>query len=91
LEANPYDGEGTYRPDSERLHYDHAARIAFLVKNPTDDPITVGVNDILGGSIVIYDGCHRIAAAVFDQRPDIMVSYDGYCEGFENWINQDDE
>lgn len=70
----------------EKFEYDHAARIAYLVENPSDEPILLGINNILGENPQILDGCHRLAAAIYRKDSEIAVDYDGYTEGFENWV-----
>jgi hypothetical protein len=84
FEPIPYDGEDFDGKDHR--NYDHHARIAYLVVNPTKHPILVRVNNILGDGVVILDGCHRIAAAFYRGDDFMMVDYDGSTEGLRNWI-----
>lgn len=57
----------------------HVGRIAYLVVNPSEDPITIGVG-VEGHSdhgVEILDGYHRLAAAMVAQRQFVLVTYDG--------------
>lgn len=46
----------------------HAGRIAWLVENPSPEPVWV---EIHGRDVGLEDGNHRLAAAVFRGDPDI--------------------
>jgi hypothetical protein len=62
---------------------DHAARIAFLVKNEACDPIDVDVGcPSLGFQIgwMVQDGNHRLAAAIYAGRPYILANVSGQMD-----------
>jgi hypothetical protein len=53
--------------DEENIEY-HAKRVAWLVMNPTDDPIQIDVGcPVLRCHVdwIIMDGHHRLAAAIY--------------------------
>ena len=59
---------------------DHAARIAYLVKNPAQDHIFIDVGvPSLGYSIgwMVTDGNHRLAAKIFKREAFILAAVDG--------------
>lgn len=56
--------------------YDHAARIAYLVVNPSDEPISV---EFCNG-VVVDDGNHRLAAAIYAERETIRAAVGGFCD-----------
>jgi hypothetical protein len=64
------------KPDTEN----HAARIAFFVKNESEDPIEI---DVGVPALMCYvdwpvtDGNHRLAAAIYAKRPFIKASVGG--------------
>ena len=58
----------------------HAARIAFFVKNEVDDPIEIDVGvPGLGCHVdwIVTDGNHRLAGAIYARRPLIKASVGG--------------
>jgi hypothetical protein len=63
------------------LHVEnHAARIAFFVKNESDDPIEIDVGvPALGCHVewIVTDGNHRLAAAIYARRAFIKASVGG--------------
>lgn len=62
------------------FEYDHAARIAFLVKNIDSTPIELDVGIPLSGyysSHFIVDGNHRFAAALIRKDKNIMATFCG--------------
>lgn len=63
--------------------WDHARRIAFLIVNPSDDPIEIDVGvPSLGCHIewIIDDGNHRFASAVFRKEKHIAARINGCVE-----------
>jgi len=59
---------------------DHAARIAYFVVHPSDDPIEidVGVPSVGYGPLwPVTDGNHRLAAAIYSDRAEIAASISG--------------
>jgi hypothetical protein len=96
-ESTPYDGSRYWNKTELVIddttvtldpNYDHAARVAYLTVHPADDPILIRVNNVLGNSVEILDGCHRIAAAIYKKQATIMVDHEGSNEGFTNWLKQ---
>jgi hypothetical protein len=71
------------QPYTESSTYDHAGRIAYLIVNPSDDPIEIDVgipsmnyyNDYL-----VTDGNHRLAAAIYQNKKFITTSIGGSLE-----------
>jgi hypothetical protein len=65
-------------------NYDHAARVAFLVANPTDDPvcIDVGIPSLGHYCLCIEDGNHRLAAAYVSGKDTISLTYSGAEDEF---------
>ena len=59
--------------------YDHAARIAYLVLNPDNNPIEidVGIPSIGYYDMNLVDGNHRLAAAIYRKDKTIMVNWTG--------------
>lgn len=66
--------------------YDHASRIAYLVLNKDDNPISldVGIPSIGYHSIVLIDGNHRLAAAIYRKDKIIKVDYSGETAYFKH-------
>ena len=63
--------------------YDHAGRIAYLIENVTDDPIDIDVGiPVLNFYVEWYvtDGNHRLAAAIFAERPTIKACVAGQMD-----------
>lgn len=65
--------------------YNHAARIAYLVLNPDNNPIEldVGIPELNYHSVKIIDGNHRIVAAYIRGDEKIDVEYSGSVTYFE--------
>lgn len=62
----------------------HARRVAFLVVNQDDNPIVldVGVPGLFTPVHIVWDGNHRLAAALYRRDAEIIVSYSGSIELF---------
>jgi hypothetical protein len=56
-------------------------RIAYLVINPDLKPIDIDI-DMYSGEIIMDDGCHRLAAAIYRKDAEILVNYSGYVDDF---------
>ena len=59
---------------------DHAARIAFLVRNPAQDAIEIDVGIPSLGYFpdwIVVDGNHRLAAAIYAKREYIFATVAG--------------
>jgi hypothetical protein len=54
-----------------RNQYNHSGRIAYLIKNKATDPIAL---DIFDGEVVVNDGNHRLAAAIYNNETYLAVS-----------------
>lgn len=76
LEVKPYPGF-SWSGDSEWDSRRHEARIAYLVKNPALDAISIEFNDLEMASMEVYDGWHRIAAAMVRGDVEIKVAVGG--------------
>lgn len=79
LEKRPYslpDEEGDAPWDKHR----HAERIAYLVTNPSDDPIIIEFTEPEGPGLELTDGWHRLAAAQYSRRPTIPISISGFVD-----------
>jgi hypothetical protein len=66
---------------------DHAARIAWLVKNPAKDAIEIDVGcPALGchSDWMVADGNHRLAAAIYAKQPMISANIDGQIDYAES-------
>lgn len=62
---------------------DHAGRIAYLIENPASDPIEVDVGvPVLDyvPSWLVQDGNHRLAAAIFMGRTEILADVQGQMD-----------
>lgn len=90
LEANPWDA-GTdpaqdAAADPEDFSTYHARRVAYLVVNPSCVPIIIDVGIPEMGfrpPYLIFDGCHRLAAAIHADHKEIAVSYSGSTAVFK--------
>lgn len=68
-----------------RFHVDEdwdIRRIAHLVLNPNDWPLLVVVNDV-DGDFELVDGWHRLAAAIYREEEDILISLSGIVNGWD--------
>ncbi len=71
---------------------DHAARIAYLVMNPSDDPIEVDVGvPVLGFYMgwMVTDGNHRLAAAIYRGDDAIECGVSGQLDYAEKLFGVD--
>jgi len=59
----------------------HEERIAYLVQNGSDEPIEIEFNSPDGGSTSVYDGYHRLAAAIYRNDETIRVELGGFLSG----------
>lgn len=62
---------------------DHAARIAYLVNNPANDPLDIDVGvPALGHTVSwpILDGNHRLAAAILRKDKTILAEVGGQMD-----------
>lgn len=62
--------------------YDDVGRVAHFVVNFDPSPLLLEINSDCGEDVVIADGCHRLASAIYSGRPYLLVSYGGFCDGF---------
>ncbi len=77
FEKTPWDEVADTRAASG---YDHNARVAYLIHNPTDDPIDieVGVPSLrCYVSWIVQEGNHRLAAAIHAKRKEIWAIVGG--------------
>jgi hypothetical protein len=58
----------------------HAARIAYLVRFPSDEPIEIEFTEPGEAWMVLTDGWHRLAAAQYSGRNAISVSISGFVD-----------
>ncbi len=66
-------------PDTD----DHAGRIAYLVENPAQDAIEIDVGVPVLGYIpnwLVQDGSHRLAAAIFSGKVEIVADVQGQLD-----------
>ncbi len=76
--------------DNDSSPWMHAGRIAYLVVNGWDDPISIDVGVPCLGfkpDWFVYDGNHRLAAAWFRHDKDILANMHGDMEYFEDLFN----
>ncbi len=72
-------GNYSFRVPDDKLHaYDHAARVAYLVLNPDNTPIELEV--VAADNLVLHDGYHRWAAAIYANRRSILVDVTGFYD-----------
>lgn len=84
LVAESYSGSPSWNWPMDR----HVARIAYLVVHPDPTPIEVDVGVPSLGCPVewpVFDGNHRLAAAIFRGDPYILVSASGACDLIESY------
>jgi hypothetical protein len=79
LDDRPWDDGEDFVQGNEHTNAYHAQRIAYLVNQPDYMPIIidVGIPDIYQPEFFIFDGCHRLAAALFRGDEWIAVAYSG--------------
>jgi hypothetical protein len=90
--ATEYPVEST---DERWNRQEHAARIAFFVLNEPSDPVLeldIGVPELSSDDFRLTDGHHRLAALMFLEREEVLVSLSGslgFAEklGFREIIN----
>ena len=70
LEAEPYSHPGN---GWREAGYDHAGRIAYLATNFDATPLVIERRP--NGKIKLRDGHHRLAAALYTNRPQLQVRY----------------
>lgn len=72
---------GYYETHPIEIHHHlmvcHAARIAYFVNNPPEDPIEISWQQTPDGELYLWciDGCHRIAAAIFRGEKTILARW----------------
>ena len=81
LESRPWDsGEDPIQASEDFDPLYHSKRVAYLVVNPSLEPIAIDVGIPSLGftpAYLIQDGCHRLAAAIYWGDPYIHVDYAG--------------
>jgi hypothetical protein len=86
-DACPWDSGDAPMQDSEELSGGdyHARRVAYLVSETNYPPIIldVGVPGYRGPEYLIWDGNHRLAAALYRQDPWIAVDFSGAVSEFK--------
>lgn len=90
LEENPWDAGTDPAQDAAASPEDfstyHARRVAYLVVYPSSMPISIDVGIPQMGfrpKYLIFDGCHRLAAAIHASQKEIAVSYSGSTAVFK--------
>lgn len=76
LESLPF-SKWTFGDDRNQ----HASRIAYLVVNGWDDPIDIEVDEY--GGVLVLDGNHRLAAAIYRGDPHIAAILGGFIDEIE--------
>lgn len=75
LNSNITEGNSEYNPFNPETRNQHIAKIAFFVKNGwNDEPITIVFNQAL---YPIYDGNHRLCAAIIRNDDFILANVEG--------------
>jgi hypothetical protein len=88
FESRPWDGKPgskfTIHKTSEATREYHIARIAYMVINPQSHPICLEIMcpDIGLYDNSIYDGNHRLAAAIVRKDKTINVTFGGGVDNF---------
>lgn len=80
FESEPYSAEFAIHKRSWG-RAKHEARIAHLIHHGFDEPICIEFNDAEGSSISLFDGHHRLAAAIYMDNKEISVELGGFLSG----------
>jgi len=68
---------------------EHARRIAWMVDNPPEDPISIDADLALQGRWAVTDGNHRFYAAIMRGASDIMVEICGHEHAIAELFGRD--
>ena len=77
FENSPYPGY-LYSTKSDWDKQRHERRIAYLVKNKNDAPISIEFKDAENDILEIDDGWHRLGAAIIRKDTHIQIEVGGY-------------
>ena len=91
-ESQPWDaGPNPAQNDHETDEDFHSKRVAYLVINPSNRPIQIDVGvPSLGFEprYLVYDGNHRIAAAIYRRDEWLAVDYSGSVDVFQEMFRK---
>lgn len=79
---------GAYEGYDHWTRTDHVGRIASLVEIGWSDPIDIEIPDYAEdlSSLIVLDGHHRIAAAIYREDPCILVEICGFVQRLEELL-----